>query len=92
MFTDVSEKKIVMSNLATKTSALKKVEKELSDTKKELANPKQEVENLTRQLQQDDSRPSRGVSIKCYCEKERIKFAVFEEKAVISCRNKVNVE
>ena len=45
MFTDVSEKKIVMSNLATKTSALKKVEKELSDTKKELANPKQEVEN-----------------------------------------------
>jgi hypothetical protein len=60
----------------------------LPDAKEELANSKMEVENLsTRQLQQANFPLSRGDSVECYCEKERIKLALFEEKTVISCRN-----
>jgi hypothetical protein len=86
--TAVSKKKTAMSNLATKAKAHKKVKKELSDAKKELANAKKEVKNLTRQLQQADFRPSRGDSVDCNCKKETIELAAFEEKTVITCRNK----
>ena len=43
--TTVFKKKIAMSNLATKASALKKVKKELLDNKKELANAKKDFES-----------------------------------------------
>jgi hypothetical protein len=79
--TAVSEKKTATSNLASKESVHKNVVKELLDAKKELANAgTKEAENLTRQLQQADFWASRGDSIKCYPEKERIKLAAFEEK------------
>ncbi len=64
----------------------------MPDAKKELASAKMEVENLTRQLQQADFRLSRGDSVECYCEKERIKLAAFEEKTVISHKNKEREE
>jgi hypothetical protein len=90
--TAVSKEKTVMSNLATKASAHKKIKKELLDTKKELANAKEDIENHKRQLQQADSRPSRGDFFEHYLEKERIKRAAFEEKTAISHRNTIKEE
>ncbi len=82
--TAVFKKKAAMSNLATKASEHKKIVKELLDAKKESAHAKKVFENLTRQLQQAEFRPSRGVSVKRYHEKERIKLTAFEEKTATS--------
>ncbi len=86
--TAVSEKKTAMTNLASKSSAHKKVEKKLLDAKKKWPMQRRRLRISQRSYNKLISGHQGVDSIKCYREKERMKLTASEEKTAMSRQNK----
>jgi hypothetical protein len=80
-----AEKKTALKTIRTTKKELANAKNELADGKKDVTITKKDVDQLTRQ---NGKEASWGDSIDCYREKERIRLDAFEERTLITHRNK----